>query len=206
MSTTFPITTSPAAGSDAPFELTVEIYARMVESGLIPRDRRVYLRDGRLYEKMAKTRAHGYVGAAVVRAIQPNLPQGWSLWPESTVEFDRANAPLPDFTIVRGGNPLDFGSPDRYPGPADVAVVIEVAVSSLQEDLTTALELYARFGISVNWVLDVTGGRVLVHSEPRVTGGRGEYARLETFRAGQSIPLVLDGQEAARVPFEELFR
>jgi|GEM_PF-4366407 len=42
--------------------------------------------------------------------------------------------------------------------------------------------------------------------EDPLTLGRGEYARVETFRAGKSIPLVLDGQEAARVPFEEVLR
>ena len=42
--------------------------------------------------------------------------------------------------------------------------------------------------------------------ETFVVDGKGEYARVETFRPGQSLPLVLDGQEVALIPFDELLR
>lgn len=192
--------------ADMPFDLTIDVVSRMVEADLIPRKRRVYLKGGRLYEKMAKTQAHGYVGAAVNRAIVSRLPAGWSLWPESTIVLDPTNAPLPDFAVIRGANPLDFASPARYPGPEDVGLLIEIAVTSLREDLTIALEQYARSGIPAYWVIDVPGRRVLAHTDPRVVDGKGEYAHVETYRSGQDIPLVLDGTEAARVPFDELLR
>jgi hypothetical protein len=81
-----------------------------------------------------------------------------------------------------------------------------VAVTSLRADLTTALEHYARAGIPAYWVVDVAGRRVLVHTEPRVVDGRGEYGRIETYSCGQALPLTLDGQEVARIPFDELLR
>jgi Uma2 family endonuclease len=195
-----------APEADVPYDLTVELFSRMVESGLIPRDRRVYLRDGRLYEKMAKTRAHGFVGAAVTMALVPRLGPGWGLWPESTIVLDDFNAPLPDFAVIRGASPLDYCDPERYPVAADVGLLIEVAVTSVRDDLTTSLERYARALIPVYWVVDVPGRRILVHSEPRLAEGRGEYARVETYRAGQEIPLVLDGRQVAQVPFDELLR
>ncbi|MDX2037243.1 MAG: Uma2 family endonuclease [Isosphaeraceae bacterium] len=192
--------------TEIPFALTVDLFSRMLEAALIPRDRRVFLRDGGLYEKPAKTKAHGFVGAAVNRAVDRRLPDGWCLWPESTIVLDAANAPLPDFAVIRGTSPLDYADPERYPTASDVGVVIEVAVASLRDDLTTALELYARASIPAYWVVDVHGRRVLVHTEPRIVGGRGEYARVETYRAGQEIPLPLDGREAVRIPFDELIR
>lgn len=203
-STIPPPLSSKAPLTAAPFDLDIEIFARMVEAELIPRDRRVFLLEGRLFEKMTKTKAHGYVGAAVNWAVARRLPDGWSLWPESTIVLDSTNAPLPDFTVIRGSSPLDFATPERYPGPADVGLVIEISVSSLRSDLTTILELYARAAIPVYWVVDVAGRRVLVHEEPRVAEGRGEYARVEIFRSGDSLPLILDGRETARIPFEEL--
>jgi Uma2 family endonuclease len=206
MSTATAVAPSLAPTADVPYDLTIDLFSRMVESGLIPRERRVFLTQGRLYEKMAKTKAHGYVGAAIDRAINRRLPDGWSLWPESTIVLDPTNAPLPDFALVRAANPLDFASPDRYPGPGDIGLLIEVAVTSLHDDLTTALEQYARALIPVYWVVDVPSRRILVHTEPRVVDGRGEYARVETYRPGQSLPLVLDGQEVARIPFDELLR
>lgn len=194
----------PAA--QVPYDLTVGSFARMVEAGLIPRDRRVFLHDGRLYEKMAKPRAHGYVGASLTMALVPRLPAGWGLWPESTIELDATHAPLPDFAVIRGVSPLDFASPERYPGPGDIGLLIEVAVTSVREDLTNAMGMYARASIPVFWVVDVPGRRILIHTEPREVEGSGEYARVETYRAGESLPVVLDGREVARVPFDELLR
>jgi Uma2 family endonuclease len=192
--------------ADAPFDLTIDLFSRMVESGLIPQDRRVYLRDGRLYEKMAKTKAHGYVGAAITMTLVPRLPAGWGLWPESTIVLDATNAPLPDFAVIRGANPLDFAQANRYPDPGEIGLLIEIGVTSLRDDLTTRMEQYARAAIPAYWVLDVLGRRILVHTEPRVVTGRGEYARVETYRQGQSLPLVLDGREVAVIPFDELLR
>lgn len=206
MSTATAVAPSQAQGADVPYDLTIDVFSRIVESGLIPRDRRVFLINGRLYEKMAKTKAHGSIGAAVTRAVDRRLPDGWSLWPESTIVLDPNNAPLPDFAVVRSGDLLGRAAPERYPGPADIGLLIEVAVTSLQDDLTTALEQYARASIPVYWVVDVLGRRILVHTEPRVIDGRGEYARVETYRPGQSLPLVLDGHEVARIPFDELLR
>lgn len=178
----------------------------MVESGLIPHDRRVYLERGRLFEKMAKSKAHGYVGAAINRSVARRLSENWSLWPESTIKLDAANAPLPDFAVIRCANPLDFASPARYPEASDVGLIIEVAMTSLQADLTHALDLYARFLIPVYWVVDIAGGRVLVHSVPKVVEGVGEYTRVEIYRSGDSIPLVLDGEEITKIAIEEFLR
>jgi Uma2 family endonuclease len=206
MSTAIEAAPPRTSSGGVPYDLTIELVSRMVESGLIPQDRRVFLREGRLYEKMAKTKAHGYVGAAINMALVPRLPPGWGLWPESTIVLDPTNAPLPDFAVIRGATPLDFATANRYPDPGDVGLLIEIAVTSLRDDLTTALEQYARASIPAYWVVDVPGRRILVHSEPRVVDGRGEYARVEIYRPGQSLPLVLDGQEIARIPFDELLR
>jgi Uma2 family endonuclease len=106
--------------------------------------------------------------------------------------------------VVRSANPLDFG--DRYPEPTDIGLLIEIAVSSLRKDLGTALEKYARAGIPAYWVMDVPGRRILTFSEPRIENGQGVYARAEIYQAGQSLPLILDGQEVAMTPFDELLR
>lgn len=205
MSVSIDVATPDAPTGDPPYDLTIDLVSRMAEAGLFPRERRIYLRDGRLYEKMAKTKAHGFAGAALDRALNRALPEGWSLWPESTIVLDATNAPLPDFAVLRG-HPLDYAQPPRYPVPADVGLLVEIAVSSLRDDLGDALERYARAGIPSYWVLDVPGRRLLAHADPRVTEGRGHYARVDTHRAGDAIPLVLDGREVARLPFDELLR
>ena len=61
--------------TDAPYDgPTVDEFSQLVEMGLFPRDRRVYLRDGSLSEKVAKSKPHGWAGAAVVRAVGRPAP------------------------------------------------------------------------------------------------------------------------------------
>ncbi len=197
---------TPFTLTERPFDISTEMFSTMIERGVFPHKNRIFLRDGRLYEKMAKSKPHGSVGAGVNMALVARLPAGWSLWPESTIVLDEKNAPLPDFSVIRSGNLLGRANPERYPEPRDIGLLIEVAVTSLRADLTTALEPYARFGVPAYWVVDVLGRRLLAHSEPRLEKDRGVYARVETYQTGQSIPLVLDGQEVALIPFDEILR
>jgi Uma2 family endonuclease len=124
---------------------------------------------------MAKTRAHGSIGASVTRGIDRRLPDAWSLWPESTLVLDPTNVPLPDFAVIRSGELFGRANPERYPEARDVGLLIEVAVTSLRRDLTSGLERYARAMIPAYWIVDVSGRRFLAHSGPRLTAeGRGE--------------------------------
>ncbi len=189
----------------SPYDLTVDLFSQMVEAGIIPQDRRVFLQNGRLYEKMAKSKSHGSVGATITKALLLRLPENWSFWPESTIVLGPTDAPLPDFAVIRSGDLLRM-NPDRYPDSRDLGLLIEVAVTSLSDDLSTALELYARALVPVYWMVDVKGCRILVHSEPFVKDGRGYYGRVETYGLGQDVPLVLDGKEIARVPVDQILR
>lgn len=199
-------TVVPGLPADPPFDLTTDVFLGMIEAGLIPRERPIYLRDGRLFEKMAKTKAHAAVASAFNGALARRLPPDWCLWPEGVLALDPHNSPLPDLMVVRGSNPLAFLDEDRHPGPGDVGLLIEIAVTSLPDDLGPRLEKYARAGIPAYWVADVHGRRVLAHAMPRVVNGRGEYARVDFVVPGTSLPLVLDGREVAAIPYEEVMR
>jgi Uma2 family endonuclease len=56
--------------------------------------------------------------------------------------------------------------PDDYsnahPNAADVLLLIEVSDSTLSFDQSTKLSLYARYGVSEYWVVDVEGKRIVV--------------------------------------------
>src|SRR4051812_36136494 len=89
------------------YPLTSDVYFQMVESGLIPTDRRVSLWDGRLYEKMAKTASHAAVHNACLTALSRRLGPGYSLGTENPVRLDQRHTPLPDLVVLRG-EPLAF--------------------------------------------------------------------------------------------------
>lgn len=85
------------------------------------------------------------------------------------------NEPEPDLTVVRA----DSASKDHHPGTAVIA--IEVSGDSLRKDRGVKAWVYARFGITEYWIVNVESSTELqrrISSSDRkrwradVTGGR----------------------------------
>jgi Uma2 family endonuclease len=193
---------------DVPFPITSETYFRMVELGLIPEDRPVYLWDGRLYEKMAKTRPHVGIHNAFLNALMRRMPQGLYVGAENPVRLDERHTPLPDLVVLRG-EPLTIVDMDRYHDYHEVVLVVEIAVSSLPKDLGERLSRYALTLPDAAYVVaDVKNRRALIHRGPRPAqeAGRGEYAEVEEIGPGQMIRLEIGGVALDPIPFEEVMR
>ncbi len=65
-----PAATAIVPGEDAEdrlVDLNADQFFGMIEAGLFAPERRAFLWGGRLYEKMAKTVAHAFVSARIVR-------------------------------------------------------------------------------------------------------------------------------------------
>lgn len=199
-----PVGREAGAAEDRPYDISADQFFEMIEAGVFPEETRIYLRDGRILEEMAKTNVHSMLGSAFATALIRRLPPVWSVVPEGEFKIDDANTRLPNLAVLRGGNPLAYVVQNRRPTAGDIGLIVEIAVSSLAKDLGPNLDRYARSMIPTYWVADFTGRRLLAHTEPRVVEGRGEYARVATVVAGGSLPLVLDGQEVARFAYEEL--
>src|SRR4051794_19077731 len=90
----------PTVADDRPYAITADLFLAMIEAEVFPREARVYLQDGRIFEKMAKSNAHSLLGAAFVDALIRRLPRGWFLVPKGEFRFDEFNAKLPDFAVV----------------------------------------------------------------------------------------------------------
>src|SRR5438105_9177634 len=99
----------------------------MADHGILGEDDPVELLEGWLVHKMTKHRPHVLTTLLVRRALDRLLPNGWyvdSQEPVTTTESE----PEPDVSVVRG-EPRDFQ--DRHPAPEEVALVVEVAETSL---------------------------------------------------------------------------
>jgi hypothetical protein len=191
---------------DRPYLITSDQFEQMIEAGVFPCESGVYLWDGRLYEKMSKTLWHAAVHNAFLMALVPRLPPGFFVGTENPVRLDPLHLPLPDLIVARGA-PLDFGT--RYPDRRDVVLVVEVAVSSLPQDLGVRLSRYALTLPDATYlVADVRHKQVLVHTDPRPAdeAGRGSYGACTVVKPGESIRLRLGGVEIAPIPFEEVLR
>ena len=64
----------PPKSCDRPYEITADKFFGLIETGFFPEEARVYLEDGRIYEKMAKTNYHTVLGALIPTALIRRLP------------------------------------------------------------------------------------------------------------------------------------
>lgn len=157
---------------------------------------------------MAKTTAHAHLASALNRAISRRLPDEWFMSVENPLALNLKDAPLPDFTVVKG-HPLDFFKAKRHVTPADVAVVVEVAATSLPRDMGDRRSRYALgmepFG-GTYVVIDCNGRRFWVHEEPGTdpNTGAGVWIKITQVGPGDAIRLKLRGQAIDPIPWEEV--
>ncbi len=202
------VSEAPITGGyeEMPYAITSDIFFRMVGEGLIPEDRRVFLWSGRLYEKMAKSKAHSAVQNAFNQALTRRLPSGLFVGNENPLRLDETHVPLPDLVVVRG-NPLDFFD-TRYPEGEDVVLVVEVAVSSRIADLGARLRRYASTLPQAAYIVaDIAHRQILLHTTPRVVNGTGgAYEHRSVINPGEMLPLRLDNVDLEPIPYEEVMR
>ena len=104
----------------------------------------------------------------------------------------------PDLAFYLGQNTR---FPIRNNEPVDVTtygvpqLVIEVAASSLNEDLGTKRLLYERFGVDEYWVVNVASNKVIAFS---VSDGRSGEIRESKLLPGLSMELVEDALKRGR--------
>jgi Uma2 family endonuclease len=180
----------------APYLFTVEQYHGMIAAGILTTDDRAELLDGRVVAMSPKGVGHRFVTEQLAALLRAALPQGWVVQSQNPITFSRSE-PEPDLAVIRGSY-RDYL--EGHPGPADVAVVIEVADSSLHVDTTLKAALYARAGIVEYWVVNLPQQRVERFSRPVLQGATAAYSNHEAFAKSTKLPLTVEGRTIAELP------
>jgi Uma2 family endonuclease len=184
------------------YRMTADEFFRAVEAEVFPRDRRIELWEGLLYEKMAKKIPHS-VTTSKLYALARVLPPGWTFWPENPILTDAFTAPLPDAAVVRG-TPDDYARRGSVPKAGEIGLVVELADATLKRNLKETLAKYAASGLPAYWVVNLVDRRIETFTDPQPAAGAAAFARAERFGPGEEVPLLLDGLEVARVPVNDL--
>ena len=121
------------------WRLSVEQYEEMVRAGILSEDDPVELLDGWLVPKMPKKPLHVMATELVRDALVKVIPDGWHVNSQQPLRLSTSE-PEPDAMVVRGSR-RDYL--DRLPGPAEVALVVEVADTSLEQDRVFKKAIYA---------------------------------------------------------------
>src|SRR4051794_23477479 len=159
---------APELEIDEVHRLTADEYHQMVESGGFAEGARIELIDGLILDMSPKTGAHERAISLLARRFYAQVDQNRHEIRVSAPLSLGNSEPEPDLIVF---DPAVAQSPH----PTAAELVVEVAVSSRRRDLHVKPRLYAVAGVRVYWVIDIDGGRAVMHSEP--VGG--EYRRVE---------------------------
>lgn len=137
-------------------------YMAMVGAGVFEERRRVELIGGFVVDMAPSGPDHSYVIMRFPRLFA-TLMADFELWIQGTLKVDRRHVFDPDFMLLR---PRAQSYKEALPTPADVALVVEVAGSSLRRDAGVKLPVYARHGVADYWIADLEREVLVVHRNP----------------------------------------
>jgi Uma2 family endonuclease len=180
-----------------PFRLGVDQYEEIIRKGIFTKRDRVELIEGQLVAKMTKGTRHSAGVTKSWKVIDRATPPGWHVRVEAPVRIpSQSSMPEPDISVARGE--IDDYL-DRNPDPVDIALVVEVSDTSLDEDRTMA-SIYGGGGIPAYWIVNVADRQLEVYSNP--VGGA--YPAPTILGETESVELILDGQVVARIAVADL--
>jgi len=123
--------------------------------------RRAFLLDGVILEQGPMDPPHADALEVLTELLRVAFGSGWRFRIQTPLHLDQFNNPMPDLAVVAG----QVGYHSDHPTTA--ALVVEVADTTLQTDLTDKAERYATAGIADYWVLDLNGRVLHVFRNPQ---------------------------------------
>src|SRR5437867_8203490 len=143
-------------------------YEQLVERGFFRPDERLELLDGLMLVKEPQSSAHMTAIRLVEDTLRMAFGARWDVRTQGPIALDPRSEPEPDVSVVPG-SPRDY----RDAHPTSPALVVEVALASLQLDRTRKCRAFARAGVSEYWIVNLGDRALDVQREPaRLAPGR----------------------------------
>ena len=194
---TLAATPAAAPTSSELYRFTIDQYERMAEAGILTEDDRVELINGYVVTKMPKGPEHVWASKLAGDLLEPLIGGGLCLRREAPARITDLNEPEPDLVIARW--PRTAYRP-RHPDATEIALIIEVSDTTYHRDRNEKLPAYAQGGIPVYWIVNLVKRQIEVYTDP---GPEGYRTRVD-FLAGQSVPVVIDGQPLGELAVNDI--
>ncbi len=178
------------------WRLSVAQYHQMIASGILTSDDPIELLSGWLIQKMTKNPPHRIATRLVREALEALIPTDWYVETQEPITLSDSE-PEPDVAIIRG-NTRDYQ--DCHPGPDNIALIVEVADSTLDRDRTLKQTIYAQAGIATYWIVNLVDRQLEVYTKPAPKGFQSKLI----FSKG-SIDVLLEGQKIGTLAIDDLF-
>ncbi|HEY7310167.1 MAG TPA: Uma2 family endonuclease [Gemmataceae bacterium] len=181
------------------YRFTVEQYHRMIDQGIFTENDRVELLEGWIRPKMTHNPPHDCSVLLGQTELLARLSPDWIVRVQSSITT-RDSEPEPDLVVARG--------PARryaraHPKRSDIALLIEVADTTLEDDRTEKARLYARARIALYWIINLIDSQVEVYREPK-SGRSPAYRQRSDYGIKDSVPLLIEGRNFGPIPVRDL--
>ncbi len=180
-----------------PARFSVEEFELLIESGVAEKLGRIELRGGEIYRMNPTYAPHARMRFKLARLLQDaaaRLERDFEVLDEVTTKFGDF-LPLPD-VVLFSGTVLTGAIPAQ-----SIRLIVEVADTTVADDLGPKRDLYAAAGLAEYWVVDMTAGVILQHATPV----DGVYTQSRTVARGSTVEsLTLTGLrvETAALPWD----
>lgn len=188
----------PAVPRDPILRLSVEQYHEMIRTGILTADDQVELLEGWLVAKMPKKPQHRIATRLTQKALEAIVPAGWYVDAQEPITLADSE-PEPDVMIVRGET-QDYS--DRHPQADEIALIVEIADSTLERDRSTKKRMYARAGIPVYWIVNLVENTCEVYSAPSVADA--DYQQIDIYDLSGVLAVFIEGRTIGTVQVQEL--
>ena len=175
-----------AVPTEPVWRFRVEQYHQMIRWGILGEDDPVELLEGWLIPKMPKNPPHRASTKLTRNALEAIIPNGWYVDAQEPITLENSE-PEPDIVIVKGDT-RDYL--DRHPGASDLALVVEIADSTLERDRTLKKGIYARAGISVYWIVNLIDKQLEVYTQPIDIGTTPTYQQRHDYKPSEQVSVL----------------
>jgi Uma2 family endonuclease len=195
-----------ASAVDPPLEVVFPVrrfsvaeYEQIGRAGILTEDDSVELLEGLIVEKMTKYPPHDATIDILAELLWRLLPMGW--FPRAQNVFVTSDSePEPDLVVTRG-RPQNYMK--RHPVADDVALIIEVAESSIHRDRRKR-KIYARAGVTQYWIFDLISGHIEMYAEPNATAA--EYQQKVIVDVATAVSFTLPEGGTVTLPLDSAFQ
>ena len=136
-------------------------YDRLIDQGVFQPGERLELLAGQLVVREPQGDPHSLTVELVHEALRAAFGSEWRVRTQLPVALDDHSEPEPDVSVAEG--PLHRGAEAK---PARLALVVEVAASSLTLDREEKGSLYARARVADYWIVNLVDRVLEVYRDP----------------------------------------
>jgi Uma2 family endonuclease len=170
-----------------PHPISVADYQRMAETGILDIDARVELIEGEIIDMTPIESPHAAMVNRLTRELVRQADNSALVSVQNPIILGDYSEPVPDLVLLK---PKANDYQDALPQAEDILLLIEVADSTVNYDQKIKAPLYARFGISEFWLIDLLQQSVTLFQKPL----RNQFSIATTLMAPKTLtPLSLPG-------------